>query len=457
MMPGPCAAPTRSFSLTARISLTLIVLQVFLVCCIVGGAVYEFSYDRSYAVDDRLADELIDSLQARREGELVLDPTAEVQAAMRRPDFWFGACDESGHCMSYGQIPELYRPLLVQLPRLERSELRTQSGTKSLVLKVMAPRGGDNRVHVMLGGMAEVSTPWTVIRGILHVLGWWLLIPILVPTLILMPLLVSKALSSVSRLAAQAAKIDFGARDARLSAPAIPCEISPLVEAMNAALRRLSDGYEVRERFLTSAAHELRTPITILELRVSGLEPGPVRRQLRRDVVRLSNLAEQLLDLQRIGKSLNEIKPIDLNALARQVVSEMAPLAAENHHDLSLIPAPAPVKIAGDPLALARVIVNLIHNALTHGGPRGQVNVQVHAEGAISVSDQGPGVPDAEKDRIFEPFYRIQPQSHGTGLGLHLVREVVSLHAGRIEVTNGADGGAQFKVWLPLTNVLGAT
>jgi two-component system, OmpR family, sensor histidine kinase TctE len=451
------SATPRNFSLTQRISITLILLQVFLVCCIVGGAVYEFSFDRSLAVEDELAYELVDSLEARTNGELLLSPTPSIEAAMRQPTFWFGACDESGHCLNYGPVPDLYRPLLAQLPNLERSEIRAQRGARQFAVKIMAPRSGSNRVHVILGGSTHVSTPWSILRGIFHVLGWWLVIPILVPTLILMPLLVRHALSGVSRLAAQAARIDFGARNARLSAPSIPCEIAPLVDAMNAALRRLSEGYEVRERFLTSAAHELRTPIAILELRVSGLEPGPVRRQLKRDVVRLSNLAEQLLDLQRIGKSLNEIKPIDLNALAREVVSEMAPLAIESGHDLALVAAPASVQIAGDPLALGRVLINLIHNALTHGGPVGQVTVAVHSAGALSVSDQGPGVPEPEKDCIFEPFYRIQPHSHGTGLGLHLVREVVALHGGRVEVNNPPEGGAQFKVWLPLATEGGLT
>nr|WP_172623995.1 sensor histidine kinase [Rhodanobacter glycinis] len=100
-------------------------------------------------------------------------------------------------------------------------------------------------------------------------------------------------------------------------------------------------------------------------------------------------------------------------------------------------------------MSLSRVLTNLIQNAIAYGGEHGCITVDVDADASFGVSDQGPGIPLEERQRIFEPFYRLRPSSTGTGLGLHLVGEIVALHAGRIEVAEAHGGGAWFRVHLP--------
>jgi signal transduction histidine kinase len=108
--------------------------------------------------------------------------------------------------------------------------------------------------------------------------------------------------------------------------------------------------------------------------------------------------------------------------------------------------------VKGDALALSRVLMNLIQNAMMHAGDEGTISVAVNAFGELSVTDEGPGVPLEERDRIFEPFYRTRPSSTGTGLGLHLARQVVERHGGSIDVADVERGGACFRVRLPLAD-----
>jgi two-component system sensor histidine kinase TctE len=204
----------------------------------------------------------------------------------------------------------------------------------------------------------------------------------------------------------------------------------------------------VRDRFLAGAAHELRAPIAILEARIETLEPGAIRTRLLVDVARLSNLAEQLLDLQRLGKHAGKLEPLDLVALSSEVTADVAPLAVDAGYELALDAPDSSVMVMGDAQSLSRVLTNLIQNAITHGGGRGLITVDVHPDGSFGVSDQGQGIPVNERHRIFEPFYRLRPSSTGAGLGLHLVQEIVALHGGRIDVTEAAGGGAWFRVRL---------
>jgi len=262
------------------------------------------------------------------------------------------------------------------------------------------------------------------------------------------PWLIRRAMRGVAEVAEQAQAIDIDERGARLADHAVPRELQPLVQAFNATLERLNEGYKTRDRFLAGAAHELRAPIAILEARIETLEAGAMRTRLLTDVARLSNLAEQLLDLQRLGKHESKLEPLDLVSLSSEVTADVAPLAIGAGYELALDAPETPVMVMGDPLSLSRVLTNLIQNAVAHGGGRGLITVDVHPDGTFGVSDQGPGIPVGERHRIFEPFYRLRPSSTGAGLGLHLVQEIVALHGGRIDIVEADGGGAWFRVRL---------
>lgn len=136
-------------------------------------------------------------------------------------------------------------------------------------------------------------------------------------------------------------------------------------------------------------------------------------------------MAEQLLDLQRL---------------------QTPSLALVRCDDLVLNAPAEPVWVLGQASSLNRVITNLIQNALVHGG--GCISLTVSADGSFVVTDQGPGIAEAAREQIFQPFHRGTVDTPGHGLGLHLVQEIVRAHQGRISVANGAEGGAPFSVQL---------
>jgi signal transduction histidine kinase len=188
----------------------------------------------------------------------------------------------------------------------------------------------------------------------------------------------------------------------------------------------------------------------VLSARVENLPAGAARVTLLRDVTRLANLAEQLLDLQRIGMRHTVLEPLDLVGAVKEVIGDVAPLAVEAGYELEMVCAQPAVLVLGDLPSLSRVVTNLLQNAIAYGGGQGLIKVSVAANGEFEVADAGPGIPADERTRIFEPFYRVRPSSFGAGLGLHLVKEIIDFHRGKIEAVEAAGGGACFRVTLRL-------
>ncbi len=229
-----------------------------------------------------------------------------------------------------------------------------------------------------------------------------------------------------------------------------------------------------REDFLTAAAHELRTPLTSLSLRLRTLERSaeacgawealsPGLAEVTKQVRRLSAVVEDLFreaEARRGAPDTRAVVPfrvergrVDLAHLARRVVTREQEAFARAHCTLT-VDAPVPVEGAWDEAALEEVLGRLLSNALKFGAGR-PVSVRVTAEGThafLRVADEGPGVPEAERSRIFERFFRGVSVSHygGLGLGLHRVRSLVEGMGGRVEVERGPKGGATFVVRLPL-------
>jgi signal transduction histidine kinase len=268
-------------------------------------------------------------------------------------------------------------------------------------------------------------------------------------TLLATPIVVRRSLEGLGRAASHAAKINIDKRGTRLPLEDVPSEIVPLVAAMNDALRRLDEGYQRHKRFLVDAAHELRTPIAILQTRLETLPPSPEIGRVLEDVARLSILADQLLDLQRIGQLTNQFTQVDLVSIGSRVVGDLAPLAISAGYELSFDTDIKLACILGDEGSLQRALTNLIQNAIQYGGRQGVISVRIDEPATISVTDQGPGVPLQHRQRIFEPFYRLHGFDRGAGLGLNLVQEIVRLHDGQIAMLDGPDGGARVRMSFP--------
>ncbi|MDX8454498.1 sensor histidine kinase N-terminal domain-containing protein [Mesorhizobium sp. VK9D] len=241
-------------------------------------------------------------------------------------------------------------------------------------------------------------------------------------------------------------------------------EIRPLVEALNAYMERVRAQMAAQRRFIANAAHQLRTPLALLSTQASYAlrETAADQRQealvaLQASSGKLARLAEQLLTLSRAepGSRRPRADRIDLTEAARQVLEGQAPKAIERNIDLGLDET-GPVPVTGDGTMLREMIVNLVDNALRHSKAGGSVTVQlavVDGEAALTVTDDGPGIPAEEREHVFERFYRIAGSTEeGSGLGLAIVREVVDNAGGSVTLGDAAGGGLKVEVRLPLAN-----
>ncbi|KTT14672.1 ATPase, partial [Pseudomonas oryzihabitans] len=182
---------------------------------------------------------------------------------------------------------------------------------------------------------------------------------------------------------------------------------------------------------------------------VASLEPGPEKTYLLEDATRLSVMAGQLLDLQRLDQQADTFAAIDLVAVARQVVLDLAPLAFAAGYEMSFEHEDETTVMNGDQTSIERALTNLVQNAIDHGRRRGTILVRVTAAGLIEVCDDGDGIPPDEREQILEPFRRLHPGGRGAGLGLDLVQHIMRLHGGRIEVDQAPSGGACMRMVFP--------
>lgn len=392
--------------------------------------------------DERITPVIAAAIVRAADGGLALRRTPEL-AALRAetPALWFVAVDDSGHRVSLGQVPAQYAAATGLLRNLSYGHVRDRFAPHALSAVIRREDSPAGPVTI-LGHGKLIQVDFTVLAASnVAALPIFLLMALM--SLIAIPWIVRRSLAGVARIAAEAQKIDAGRRGVRLSEAQVPGEIAPLVRAVNDALGRLDEGYERQRRFIASAAHELRTPIAILRVKVDA-SSDPDTRRLGSDVERLSNLAEQMLDLQRLDSARHD-EEVDLAALVRRVAGDLAPLliAADRSIEVA-VDTPHPVR--GDAGALERVVTNLVQNAIEHGGCH--VVVRVHGT-AFEVEDDGPGIPPEERERVFEPFHRLRPRSAGSGLGLHLVQQVVERHGGRVALLGAPGGGTIARVTLP--------
>lgn len=279
------------------------------------------------------------------------------------------------------------------------------------------------------------------------------LIPVLmlVPCLLLLVGLVIQA--SFRPLSVLAARLDARATDDLRTLPAgdVPDEIRPFVEAINRLLGRVRQTFEQRRRFVTDAAHELRTPVTALTVQADNLsrldlplEASERLAALRGGIRRVAHLLEQLLSLARYeaGPS-GTASATALDMVARETVAGLMPAAAERSMDLGFGRVET-AWVEVDATSLRVMIRNLLDNALRHASGGGQIDVEVFRDGSdavLRVTDAGPGIPVDELDRISDPFVRgRRVADEGTGLGLSIVRSIAVACGSSVELANRTDG-----------------
>lgn len=264
---------------------------------------------------------------------------------------------------------------------------------------------------------------------------------VLAPLAILAPLLIwmisGWSLRPIARKSREAALVGPGRPDIRISLDGLPREIQPLVEAVNGALDRLSSAYSTERRLTANAAHELRTPLAVLNLRLqrarlTGTINWPA---IEGELGQMSRLVDQLLDLARKESmsregSIEQAPVVNLSRIVREAAATVVPLMEAQERPL-IVDVPDVVLLHGGADDLRDMIRNLLDNALIHG--RGTVIARIHPVAAgvtIEVIDEGPGVPSGQEEFVFERFRKLNAESPGSGLGLAIVRQVARTHGG---------------------------
>jgi len=290
---------------------------------------------------------------------------------------------------------------------------------------------------------------------------------VVIPLILLLPIMIGAVAWIVSRglLPLRFVTTEVQRRDVRSLAPLstrnLPLEIEPLVSELNRLLERLQRAFSVQRAFISDAAHELRSPLTALRLQLQLLDRAPdeparieARSRLGAAVERAIHLVEQLLALAR--SEPQEASPgfdtVDLSAVAAEGISDAHDLATSRHIDLGLDATPN-LKIHGDPEALRVLVRNLVDNAARYTPPHGSVQVRCWAtpeEALLEVTDTGPGIAPADRERVFDRFYRrAAAQESGTGLGLAIVKAIAERHGGRIALSEAPGGGLRVTLSFP--------
>ncbi|HMO44883.1 MAG TPA: ATP-binding protein [Rubrivivax sp.] len=300
----------------------------------------------------------------------------------------------------------------------------------------------------------QVSQPLAIRRRLAADAAWRAVLPLL----LLAPFLAAAAwwISALALRPLQRVAADVRRRDeqslAPLPAAGLPDEVAPLVAALNALLQRLGRSLETQRAFVADAAHELRSPLTALKLQLqllqragSEAERSAAVAALAAGIERAARLVEQLLALARSEPgAAAAMQRLDLSELVREALADTVPQALARGTQLELF-AEAPVFVAGDRAALRGLVRNLADNAVRYGphGARVELHVsQPDGVPTLQVDDSGPGIPPAERERVFDRFYRrASSEESGSGLGLAIVRSVAQRHGATVALDDSPLGG----------------
>ena len=237
-------------------------------------------------------------------------------------------------------------------------------------------------------------------------------------------------------------------------------ELNQLGISYNKMLERLSDAFEIQRQFTANAAHELRTPLALMQVQLdlynSASHPGndadtlQTIKMVTEQNDKLNRMVKTLLDMSEL-QTVGRDDKIILDAIVEEVLADLEPLAVEKN--IKLIGKCEDATMIGSDILIYRLVYNLVENAIKYNHPLGQVTVTAYQRNKhvyLSVEDTGSGIPKALRERVFEPFFRVDKSRSrelgGVGLGLALVREIVRVHDGSICIKSGKTGGTIFEV-----------
>ena len=292
--------------------------------------------------------------------------------------------------------------------------------------------------------------------------GWLITIAVTIVSAAIAYFVSGQALKPLRKLSQQAEKIDQDSiSDIRLNEDTVK-EFRQLSVSVNLMLDRLSESFATQRQFSGNAAHELRTPLAIMQTKLElfaaehknmeGDTAELVRLQAEQ-LDRLSKLVHTLLEMSNLSSAPRSDR-IELAPLVEEIITDLTPLASQN--DITMEQDCDNVVITGSDALIYRLVFNLIENAVKYNRRGGSVSVSVHKENSdvvVRVSDTGCGIPEEYRESIFQPFFRVDKsrsrQMGGVGLGLALVHEIAVLHGGSVRAEPGNKSGTVFIVTLP--------
>jgi len=253
----------------------------------------------------------------------------------------------------------------------------------------------------------------------------------------------------IERVARRALAIDPSAPQGSISLSGVPSELKPLVEALNRAFGEIDAYIRMQRRFLGNAAHQLRTPLTLLRAKIEDVRDPDLKVELVRDVRRLTSLVSAMLDLARLQNHAIEKRSIDLAEITLDVLADFGPSALDAGVELALERTEeGPVLVQGVDAAVRSALANLVGNALIHAhGARRIVATLGH--GSIAIDDDGAGLPDGAEHRLLEPFQTGNCAGDGAGLGLSIVREIMAAHGGELLISSSPGRGTTMSLRFP--------
>lgn len=292
--------------------------------------------------------------------------------------------------------------------------------------------------------------------------GWLITIAVTIVSAAIAYFVSGQALKPLRKLSQQAEKIDQDSiSDIRLNEDTVK-EFRQLSVSVNLMLDRLSESFATQRQFSGNAAHELRTPLAIMQTKLELFaaehknmegDTAELVRSQAEQLDRLSRLVHTLLEMSNLS-SAPRSERIELAPLVEEIITDLTPLASQN--DITMEQDCDNVVITGSDALIYRLVFNLIENAVKYNRRGGSVSVSVHKENSdvvVRVSDTGCGIPEEYRESIFQPFFRVDKsrsrQMGGVGLGLALVHEIAVLHGGSVRAEPGNKVGTVFIVTLP--------
>jgi signal transduction histidine kinase len=432
-----------------------IIARLTVTALLATGAAYGWLYVKQRHVDSylrervlvRQAEDIASYLSIAADDSVQLDLPPQISEYYNSPGsrYRYAIRDESGRVvLSSGRhVGPLHD--LVKTDRSRTYEYQSGEQDRTIGAAFRRTLGDHTLVTQVEQAAPMLESVNAAVLNEYFVDGGWLWIPFIVAILVVSACTVRRALAPLHQLSALAADINPGNSATRLPQADVPNEIVPLVQAVNSALDRLDEGLRIQREFNANAAHQLRTPLAVLSANIDTMGDKATAAKLRYDVDLMSRIVTQLLLVAKLETlDFHVDERVDLRAAAHEVAEDLGPLAVSTGRTLEIDEPAGPVLAAGNQFAVTAALGNLIENALSHTPAGGVVHIRVTAGATIDVEDSGPGVPPHLREKIFERFWKGDASKEGVGLGLSIVRRVMSALQGSVSVADAPLGGARF-------------